>query len=336
MEVVVHFQEKAKRVTLPPGEKNLTFVIPKKVRILSYPSFLVPDPFHPFSFHLQGDVQERILLGTMTFLWGKREKFLELVLEVDEVRPSFENFQLVFPENPLFPQHGLVLLGPGDYFLRERLSLIPPFHLVGVDGAFIFRQGEVLRIEGKGEGLVQGGVFSLQGKASGNVVVVLESRVVFEGCIFRGGVREKLSWMGNGVVAARGASLVFRRCVFLENEAAGIFAEEGTTVVVEESVFFNNRGEGIVAKQGSTLVVRRSRFFRNAWGVTCGGLCLFEENEIAENTFGGLCLLRGVEGILGGNRISKSPVGVVWHRDRNILWGLGNIVEGNRISFLEE
>lgn len=336
MDVVVRFQEKTKRIALPPDATTLTFVVPKKARILSHPPFLVPDPLHPFSFHLRGDVKERVFLGTVTFLWGKKEKPLELVLEARREYPSFAGSHPVFPESPLFPRSGSVLLGPGDYSLTERLTLTPPFHLVGMDGTLLFHQGEVLRIEGKGEGFVQNVVFSLRGRKSGNVAVVLQSQVVFEDCIFRGGIREKVSWMGNGVVAARGASLVFRRCVFLENEAAGILAEAGTTVTVEDSVFVGNRGEGIFARQGSVLVVRRCRFLHNAWGATCGALCLFEENEIAGNTVGGLCLLQGVEGVFGGNRISRNPVGVVWHRGGNVLWGLGNVVEENRIPFLEE
>lgn len=336
MDVVVRLKEGTKRIALPPGEMVLTFVVPKKARILSYPSFLAPDPSYPFSFHLRGDIKERVLLGTVTFLWGKQEKSLELILEATSERPSLVGFHPVFPENPLFPRSGAVLLSPGDYSLTERLTLTPPFRFVGTDGTLLSCCGEVLRIEGEGEGLVRNVVFSLRGKRSGNVAVVLQSRVVFEDCVFRGGIREKLSWMGNGVVAARGASLVFRRCVFLENEAAGILAEAGTTVTVEDSIFVGNRGEGIFAKQGSVLVVRRSRFFRNAWGVTCGALCFFEENEIAENTVGGLCLLQGAEGTFGGNRISRNPVGVVWYKDRNILWGLSNVVEENRIPFLEE
>lgn len=336
MDVAICYQDKAKRITLPPNEEYLTFVVPKKVRVLSYPSFLVPDPLYPFSFRLRSDVQERILLGTVTFLWGRKEKLLELVLEAERKRAPFEDFHPVFPENPLFPQGGSVLLSPGDYFLTERLTLIPPFHFAGMGGVVLFREGEVLRVDGEGEGVVQNAVFSLQGRRAGNVVVVLKARVTFENCVFRGGVREKLSWMGNGVVVTRGASLVFRNCVFLGNEAAGILMEAGTTVTVEDSVFVSNQGEGILAKRGSTLVVHRSRFFHNAWGMTCGTLCLFEENEVAENTTGGLCLLQGTEGVFEGNQILRNPVGVVWHRGRNILWGPGNVVAENRTPFLEE
>lgn len=336
MDVVIRPKEETKRIALPPGEKLLTLVLPRKARILSYPAFLLPDPLNPFSFHLRGGTEERLLRGTIVFAWRGKEKHCELILEGEKRNPSFSGFHPVFPEHPLFPKGGSILLAPGDYLLEGKVSLTPPFHLVGASGTVLFREGEVLRIEGEGEGLVQDVTFSLRGRRSGNVAVVLKSRVVFEGCVFRGGIREKLSWMGNGVVAARGASLVFRRCVFLENEAAGILAEEGTTVTVEDSIFVNNRGEGILAKRGSVLVVRRSRFFSNAWGVTCGGLCLFEGNEISENTTGGLCLLRGAEGIFGDNRISRNPVGVVWPRSENILWGAGNVLEENRIPFLEE
>ncbi|MEN3202913.1 MAG: right-handed parallel beta-helix repeat-containing protein [Atribacterota bacterium] len=336
MDVVVRYQDKAKRITLPSNEECLTFVVPKKVRVLSYPSFLVPDPLSPFSFRLRGDVRGRILLGMVTFLWGRKEKLLELVLEAEEKHSSLEDFQPAFPENPLFPQSGSVLLSPGDYFLTERLTLTPPFHFAGMGGVVLFREGEVLRVEGKGEGVVQNVAFSLQGRKAGNVVVVLRARVAFENCVFQGGVREKLSWMGNGVVAARGASLLFRNCVFLGNEAAGILAEAETTVTVEDSVFVSNQGEGILAKRGSTLIVRRSRFLRNAWGMTCRTLCLFEGNEVAESATGGLCLLQGTEGVFEGNQILRNPVGVVWPRDKNILWGPGNVVAENRIPFLEE
>lgn len=336
MEIPVHLRKNVQRVVLPPDEKRLTFLVPRGVRILSYPSFLIPDSSSPLSFSLQGDGGRRIFRGMVTLAWGKREKRLELILERENVCPACEGFHPVFPEHPFFPKSGLVLAAPGDYPLRERLVLTPPFQLVGMDGTLLFYQGEVLRIEGEGEGLVRKVTFRLWGGTCGNVAVVLRSRVIFEECVFQGGIREKLSWMGNGVVAAQGASLLFRRCVFLGNEASGILVEAGARVEVEDSVFMGNHGEGILARQGSTLVVRHSRFLRNAWGLTCGGLCLFEGNEVLENTTGGVCLLREAKGVFDGNRIAQNPVGVVWQKTGNVLWGEGNTLEGNRVPLLEE
>lgn len=336
MDVEIRFQDEAKRITLPPGEGQLRFLLPRGVRLVSYPSFLLPDSSHPHAFLLLGDTSERIFQGTVTLARGKRKKTLTLLLECERREASFSDFQAIFPEARVFPEGGALLFAPGSHLLGSRLRCTPPFRITGAPGTVLMREGEVLRIEGEGEGFVRNVTFSLQGRESGNVVVVLESRVVFEDCVFRGGLREKLSWMGNGVVAARGANLVFRRCVFFRNEAAGILAEAETKVTVEDSLFLENGGEGILARQGAVLVVRRSRFLRNAWGVTCGAVCSFDGNEVAENVVGGVCLLEGAEGAFGGNRIVRNPVGVVWHRNQRILWGAGNILEGNRIPLLEE
>uniref|UniRef100_A0A7V4THE3 Right-handed parallel beta-helix repeat-containing protein n=1 Tax=Candidatus Caldatribacterium saccharofermentans TaxID=1454753 RepID=A0A7V4THE3_9BACT len=248
---------------------------------------------------------------------------------------SFRDFRPVFPEEPLVPSGGFVVFHPGDYVLRDQVVLTPPFFLVGMKGTVLFRDGEVVRVEGRGEGRVRGVAFSLRGRHKGNVAVVLQGRVVFEECLFRGGVREKLSWMGNGVVVAKGASCIFRRCVFLRNEAAGILVESGSRITVEDSLFLENGGEGILLRRGAVAVVRNSRFIRNAWGVTCGSLLLFEGNEVLEHTVGGMCFLREAEGIFAGNRIVENPLGVMQSRNSRVIWGT-NLLEGNRVALLEE
>ncbi|WP_427366062.1 right-handed parallel beta-helix repeat-containing protein [Candidatus Caldatribacterium saccharofermentans] len=248
---------------------------------------------------------------------------------------SFRDFRPVFPEEPLVPSGGFVVFHPGDYVLRDQVVLTPPFFLVGMKGTVLFRDGEVVRVEGRGEGRVRGVAFSLRGRHKGNVAVVLQGRVVFEECLFRGGVREKLSWMGNGVVVAKGASCIFRRCVFLRNEAAGILVESGSRITVEDSLFLENGGEGILLRRGAVAVVRNSRFIRNAWGVTCGSLLLFEGNEVLEHTVGGMCFLREAEGIFAGNRIAENPLGVMQSRNSRVIWGT-NLLEGNRVALLEE
>jgi hypothetical protein len=248
---------------------------------------------------------------------------------------SFRDFQPVFPEESLVPPGGFVVFHPGNYVLQSRVVLAPPFFLLGMKGTVLFRDGEVVRVEGRGEGRIRGVAFSLRGRHKGNVVVVLQGRVVFEECLFQGGVREKLSWMGNGVVVAKDASCVFRRCVFLRNEAAGILVESGSRVEVENSLFLENGGEGILLRRGTAAVVRNSRFIRNAWGVTCGSLLLFEGNEVLEHTVGGVCFLKEAEGIFAGNRVAGNPLGVMQSRSSCVIWGT-NLLEENRVALLEE
>ncbi|WP_438315992.1 right-handed parallel beta-helix repeat-containing protein [Candidatus Caldatribacterium sp. SIUC1] len=276
------------------------------------------------------DTLKNGLAGLLTAFQGEGRPFPE-----EEGALSFRDFRPVFPEEPLVPSGGFVAFHPGDYVLQNRAVLAPPFFLVGMKGTVLFRDGEVIRVEGGGEGRVRGVAFSLRGRHKGNVVVVLQGRVVFEECLFRGGVREKLSWMGNGVVVAKGASCVFRRCVFLGNEAAGILVESGSRIEVEDSLFLENGGEGILLRRGAAAVVRNSRFIRNAWGVTCGSFLLFEGNEVLEHTVGGVCFLKEAEGIFAGNRIADNPLGVMQSRNSRVIWGT-NLLEGNRVALLEE
>jgi len=257
---------------------------------------------------------QKILFGRLRF--RDHRESLSVEIGVKRQEEVFSDLSLtLFPEEAshLGVLQGKVRLYPGEYFLPRGGRLGGEVVLRGEDGAtLLVSPGEVLRIEAK-EARFYGLSFFHRGSEKGNVVVVLGGKVYFENCRFVGGVQEKLSWMGNGLVVARGAEVHLRHCVFFGNQASGMVVEKESRVMVEDSLFFRNGKEGLSIREKGFAHIHRSVFRENAWGICVlpGGGGEFRANRIEGNRFGGVILSRGTETIFQGNTIQRHPVGVV-------------------------
>ncbi|MGC8777952.1 MAG: hypothetical protein ACP5Q4_04670, partial [Candidatus Caldatribacteriaceae bacterium] len=172
--------------------------------------------------------QDKILFGRISFRQTKERLSMEIGIAGKTDSPSRREVVL-FPEeaSSLPSLRGRAFLHPGEYQLSQGACFSEEIELSGEEGVTVLASPrEVLRVENAPKASFFGLAFLHRGTAKGNVVVVLGGNVTFERCVFAGGVQEKLSWMGNGLVVAREAKVCLRRCVFTDNQGSGIVVEK--------------------------------------------------------------------------------------------------------------
>ncbi len=340
--MVVQFED-GKSLLLDIAQKaEITFDGLSEARLELLPPFvqLVEQVGPWWTFEVYAPSRGKIFLGTIRFREKEKKRDMHLRVKKSEPVASFAPVHPLLPEQEFsFPSaKGTLFLHPGEHLFSRGSFTSAFFHLRGEERlTVVVNEGEAVRFEGVEEGRVEGITFFHRGKQKGNVVLVLGGRVEFVGCAFIGGVQEKMSWMGNGVVVARGAQALFRRCVFAENEGAGMVVEKGAQVVVERSLFFRNGREGVFVRRGGRAVIDHSVFRENAWGISLarGAFGEVRNSTVEENSLGGILISREGQGAFCRNRIENHSVGVVQGSESSIRWE-ENVLSENTHDFLIE
>lgn len=329
-------------------ERYLLEIVPQEEIILEGPPDGILCSFPPFLtledhlddtwiFRSTYPVSGMILSGNVVFCQKGKMFSVELVLK--SKRFSHPSDMVLFPEESISfsSLKGQGLLASGEYILPPKTVLSGEVALYGEKGnTVLVGSSEGLRIINATNAHFTGITFFHRGPKKGNVVVVLGGKAIFEHCIFIGGIPEKLSWMGNGLVIAKGAEVVVRQCIFLHNQGSGLVVEKESTVTVENSLFYHNSREGLIIGGKSFARVWKCTFRENAWGILLSPHSRgeFRENRIIKNTLGGVLTSSSTEAIFYGNEIREHLVGVVCGEGSQIVWQDNHLLS-NQSDFLQ-
>ncbi|MGQ9473231.1 MAG: right-handed parallel beta-helix repeat-containing protein [Candidatus Caldatribacteriaceae bacterium] len=338
--MVLPFYERERYLLEVAPEEEIILEGPPGGALCSFPPFLTLEDHldDTWVFRSTYPVPGMILSGNVAFRQRGKMFSVELVLKSKRVPHSSD--KVFFPEesSSLPPLRGRVLLASGEYILPPKTVLSGEVALCGEKGnTVLVGYSEGLRIVNATNAHFNGITFFHRGPKKGNVVVVLGGKVVFEHCTFMGGVPEKLSWMGNGLVIARGAEVLVRHCLFLHNQGSGLVIEKESMVTVEDSLFYHNSREGLILGGKSFARVSKCTFRENAWGILLSPHCRgeFRENRITKNTLGGILVSSSNEAFFYRNEIWEHLVGVVCGKGSQIVWQ-DNHLFSNQRDFLQE
>lgn len=323
------------------GEEIVLRGLPEAV-LRSVPSFLELEDHlgDTWVFRVVKSPRGNLLFGTLRFRSRGEKLSMEIGLKEKPCSVFPHNAGVFFPEEVASWSHlsGEVVLHPGEYALPPGRSLSGTIRLFGEKGTTVLSgESEVLRLENPREAHFSGITFLHRGTRKGNVVVILGGQVTFESCTFSGGVQEKLTWMGNGLVVARGARVALRHCVFLDNQGAGLVVERGSELLVEHSLFCRNGKEGLSIRGGTSVEIRHSVFRENSWGVALfpGATGQLIASRVEKNRLGGVLISRESQLTISETAITHHPVGIVGPLE-SILLGKGNVLRHNQRDVLEE
>lgn len=322
--------------------ETITLDGPPEGVLRAFPSFLALEDHleDTWIFRVKRVSRDTILFGRIRFRCHRGLLSMGIgVKEKPVPLPSAER-SVFFPENAssLSRLSGEVLLHPGEYDVSQGGYFSGTVCLFGEKGATVLSgTKEVVRIENAQDSRFSGLTFLHRGTRKGNVVVVLGGKVTFEHCTFAGGVQEKLTWMGNGLVIARGAEVILRHCVFLHNQGSGVVVEKDSHLLVENSLFYHNGKEGLSVRENASVQVDHSTFRENAWGICLlpGSQGEFYANRIESNKLGGVLISRESRIAFRANTVRQHPVGAVLAPESVAFWEENTLAE-NQKDILEE
>ncbi|MEN3186082.1 MAG: right-handed parallel beta-helix repeat-containing protein [Atribacterota bacterium] len=338
----VPFRDRARILLEVTSEEPIILDGPSEGILRSFPPFLELEDHlvDTWIFRIKGLSQDKILFGAVRFRRHRESLSMEVGVKKKPSAFSAAERSVFFPENvsSLSSFSGEALLHPGEYDFPQGGYCSGTIRLFGEKGSTIFSgMKEVIRIENAQDAHFSGLTFLHRGTRKANVVVVLGGKVTFEYCTFSGGIQEKLTWMGNGLVVARGAEVVLRHCVFLDNQGSGVVVEKGSRLTVEDSLFCRNGKEGLSLRENSATWVCRSTFQENAWGACLlpGSQGEFDANRFEANHLGGVLVSRKSSIAFWANTVCKHPVGAVLAPDSVTFWE-ENVFTENQRNVLEE
>ncbi|NSW76460.1 MAG: right-handed parallel beta-helix repeat-containing protein [Candidatus Atribacteria bacterium] len=338
----VSFHDQGRLLLEVTSGETITLDGPPEGVLHSFPSFLELEDHREdtWVFRIKRLSRDTILFGRIRFRCHRGSPSMEIGIREKPVSPPSAERLTFFPENAPSLSHlsGEVLLHPGEYDVSQGVYFSGTVCLFGEKGVTVLSgTKEVVRIENAQNSYFSGLTFLHRGTRKGNVVVVLGGKVTFEHCTFSGGVQEKLTWMGNGLVIARGAEVVLRHCVFLNNQGSGIVVEKDSLLLVEDSLFCCNGKEGLSVRENASAQVYCSVFRENAWGICLlpGSQGEFHTNRIESNKLGGVLVSRKSRATFRANTVRQHPVGVVLTPDSITCWEENTFAE-NQKDILEE
>ena len=170
-----------------------------------------------------------------------------------------------------------VHLGRGEHVLDAPAKLHGPLTVSGDDPEHTFLVGVgtkpkeeyVLGVGGGGEVRLSGLTVERRGGTGGDVVRVMNGRLVAERVRFRGGKElDEKSPVGSGLVVGRGGTAAARGCQFLDNARCGVwaFTANGDKVELTDCAARGNR-HGLWVTGAGNAVADNCTWERNRYGI---------------------------------------------------------------------